>query len=76
MFWWGSTSETAQLSEVVELAVQNAKVEGGPSARSSSTTAKVIARGSNAVTRPLDPTAHAEVVANRRACRGLGQFRV
>jgi len=35
---------------------------------------KVIAEGSNAVTSSNDPTAHAEIVAIRRACEALGRF--
>jgi tRNA(Arg) A34 adenosine deaminase TadA len=35
---------------------------------------KVIARGWNKVTSANDPTAHAEVVAIRAACRKLGAF--
>ncbi|MCB9234360.1 MAG: nucleoside deaminase [Bacteroidia bacterium] len=37
---------------------------------------KVIARGSNRVTIDHDPTAHAEVVAIRNACRELGSFQL
>jgi tRNA(Arg) A34 adenosine deaminase TadA len=36
--------------------------------------AKIVARGYNAVTSTNDPTAHAEVVAIRRAGRTLGSF--
>lgn len=36
----------------------------------------LVARGWNAVTSSLDPSAHAEVVAIRRACRKLAAFRL
>ena len=35
---------------------------------------KIIGRGNNQVTPLLDPTAHAEVMAIREACRALGRF--
>ena len=35
---------------------------------------KIIAKGNNLVTNLNDPTAHAEVIAIRRACQALGQF--
>jgi guanine deaminase len=36
----------------------------------------VIATGANQVTRANDPTAHAEIVAIREACRVLGDFQL
>jgi guanine deaminase len=35
---------------------------------------RIVGRGQNQVTRQLDPTAHAEVMAVREACRTLGRF--
>jgi guanine deaminase len=37
---------------------------------------RIIARGSNSVTKQNDPTAHAEVVAIRKACRKLKTFQL
>lgn len=37
---------------------------------------KIIARGSNRVTSTNDPTAHAEVVVIREACKVLGTFQL
>ena len=37
---------------------------------------KVVGRGSNQVTSTCDPTAHAEIVAIREACRALGTFQL
>jgi guanine deaminase len=34
----------------------------------------IVGRGNNQVTQQLDPTAHAEIVAIREACRTLGRF--
>ena len=37
---------------------------------------KVVGSGSNQVTSTCDPTAHAEIVAIREACRALGTFQL
>ena len=37
---------------------------------------KIVGRGSNSVTSTNDPTAHAEVVAIRDACRNLSSFQL
>ena len=37
---------------------------------------KIIARGANSVTSTNDPTAHAEVVAIRNACKELNSFQL
>jgi guanine deaminase len=62
------------LDHVVECAVANVAAGGGPFAAVVVRGRDVVAEGVNRVTRDLDPTAHAEVVAIRAACRSLGEF--
>lgn len=64
------------LASVVKLAVDNVASGGGPFAALVVRDGEVIATGVNRVTRDLDPTAHAEVVAIREACRRIGDFRL
>lgn len=48
--------------------------DGGPFGAVVAQNDKIIAEGWNEVTSSNDPTAHAEIVAIRRACRQLGRF--
>ncbi len=67
--------DSAFLARAVELAVQNVAAGGGPfGALIVGSDRAVLAEGQNRVTRDLDPTAHAEVVAIRAACRAAASF--
>ena len=61
--------------KTIQLAVENVKSgRGGPFGAMVVKDRQIIATGTNQVTSILDPTAHAEVVAIRRACQALGHF--
>ena len=62
------------LSHAVELAVENVAAGGGPFGAVIVRDGVLVAEGQNRVTRDLDPTAHAEVTAIRRACASLREF--
>lgn len=65
------------MKETIELSRSNIrKGTGGPFAALVVRDATVIARGTNRVTSANDPTAHAEIVAIREACRVLGTFQL
>jgi tRNA(Arg) A34 adenosine deaminase TadA len=59
------------LEQAIALAVENVRRNGGPFGALIVRDGVVIASGANQVTRNNDPTAHAEVVAIREACRVL-----
>ena len=60
----------------IELATKNVETScGGPFGAVIVRAGEVVASGANQVTASNDPTAHAEVVAIRAACRQLGTFR-
>lgn len=64
------------LKQAIDLAVENVLRDGGPFGALIVKNGVVIAAGSNQVTRSNDPTAHAEIVAIREACRVLGDFQL
>lgn len=65
------------MQEAIRLSIENVdKGIGGPFGAVVVKDGKIIAKGSNLVTRTNDPTAHAEVVAIREACRVLGDFQL
>jgi guanine deaminase len=63
------------MARAIELAVENVRAGlGGPFAALVVKDRKIIAEGANCVTSANDPTAHAEIVAIRDACKKLGNF--
>ena len=65
------------MKRAITLALENVRSgSGGPFAAVVVKENQVIAEGTNRVTRSNDPTAHAEVVAIREACRQLADFQL
>jgi len=61
--------------KTIQLAVENVQSgRGGPFGALVAKEGQIIAIGTNQVTSTLDPTAHAEVVAIRKACHVIGHF--
>ena len=58
----------------IELSIENIDSGGGPFGAVIVRNGKLIAKGANRVVPNNDPTAHAEVVAIRNACRELETF--
>ena len=64
------------MARAIQLAVENVRSgQGGPFGAVIVKDGNIIAEGANRVTLTNDPTAHAEVLAIREACRKLGSFR-
>jgi guanine deaminase len=68
------SDERAWLERAVHLATANVTDGGGPFGAVVVRDGVVVGEGTNRVTAELDPTAHAEVVAIRAACRRLESF--
>jgi guanine deaminase len=70
-------AEEVFMREAIRLAEENNVTgNGGPFGAVIVKDGKIIARGHNEVTSTNDPTAHAEVVAIRNACREIGTFQL
>jgi tRNA(Arg) A34 adenosine deaminase TadA len=65
------------MAKAIELSIENVKRgNGGPFACVVVRQAEIVATGVNQVTTSNDPTAHAEIVAIREACRKLNAFQL
>jgi guanine deaminase len=64
------------MRRAIALALENIRAGGGPFGAVIAKDGRIIAEGVNRVTATHDPTAHAEVVAIREACRVLGDFQL
>jgi guanine deaminase len=65
------------MGKAIELARENVRAgRGGPFAALVVRDGGIVASGTNLVTSTNDPTAHAEIVAIREACRALRSFQL
>ena len=65
------------MRRAIALALENVRSScGGPFAAVVVKDGRIVGEGSNRVTITNDPTAHAEIVAIREACRALGDFQL
>ena len=62
------------MRRAIELSINSIKSNGGPFGCVIVKNNKIIAEGSNEVTNTNDPTAHAEIVTIRKACKSLNHF--
>ncbi len=68
------SDDSTWLGRAVDLASANVADGGGPFGAVIVRDGVLLSTGQNRVTRDLDPTAHAEVVAIRAACQEVGDF--
>ena len=72
-----TNEEEVFMKEAIRLSITNVtEGKGGPFGAVIVKDGKIIARGANQVTNSNDPTAHAEVVAIRNACKILDTFQL
>jgi guanine deaminase len=69
-----STEHSRLIGRAIQLAVENVKQGGGPFGALIVRDGEIIGEGANQVTIDCDPTAHAEIIALRAACKREKQF--
>ena len=62
------------MKRALELSINSVKKGGGPFGCVIVKNNRIIAEGSNEVTLSNDPTAHAEIVTIRKACKNINDF--
>jgi len=62
------------LDQAIELAISSAQSSGGPFGAIVVKDGKIIGKGHNQVTKNCDPSAHAEIMAIREACKNINDF--
>ncbi len=71
------TKRNAFMQKAIELSIENVRTGvGGPFAALVVKNGTIVGQGTNRVTSTFDPTAHAEIVAIREACRALNDFQL
>ena len=71
------TREEKFMQEAISLSLKGMSAnEGGPFGCVIVKNNKIVGRGNNRVTSTNDPTAHAEIIAIRDACKNLGTFQL
>lgn len=71
-----NSTEYNFMREAIRLSVENVTNGGGPFGAVVVKNGKIVATGVNRVTADNDPTAHAEMVAIRNACKELNSFQL